>query len=99
MAETIRGINIKLGLDTTELDTKLSSLNKDLKEQSKDLKAINANLKYDSSNIDLWKEKQSILNQTLAITKQKLVEQNAQLENAKKAVQVGAMSESEFKKL
>ena len=59
MAETIKGLNIKLGLDATELNEKLGKVKTDLKEQQADLKAINAKLKYDSSNVDAWKEKQS----------------------------------------
>ena len=45
MAEAIKGLNIKLGLDTTELEASIKSLNSDLKEQQKDLAAINKNLK------------------------------------------------------
>ena len=47
MAETVKGLNIKLGLDTTELDKQLTELNKGLKNQSAELKAINNSLKYD----------------------------------------------------
>lgn len=46
MAETIKGLNIKLGLDSTELNEKLNSLKTELKEQQADLKAINNALKY-----------------------------------------------------
>lgn len=99
MAETVKGMNIKLGLDTTELEANLKSLNAGLKEQQRDLAAVNKNLKYDSGNLDLWKQKQEKLNQTLILTKQKLEEQNKQLDAAKKAVAIGAMSEQEFNKL
>ena len=74
MAEAIKGLNIKLGLDTTELEASIKSLNSDLKEQQKDLAAINKNLKYDSSNVDLWKQKQDKLNGILETTKKKLEE-------------------------
>ena len=99
MAEAIKGLNIKLGLDTTELEASIKSLNSDLKEQQKDLAAINKNLKYDSSNVDLWKQKQDKLNGILETTKKKLEEQKKQLELAKEAVKIGAMSEQEFNKL
>ena len=99
MAETVKGLNIKLGLDTTELDSKLKELNSDLKSQGQDLKAINNSLKYDSTNVELWKKKQSTLNSILEDTKSKLSAQNAKLEEAKKAVQIGALSEEEFDKL
>lgn len=99
MAETVKGLNIKLGLDTTELEANIKSLNSELKEQQKDLAAINKNLRYDSGNVDLWKQKQEKLNQILTTTKTKLAEQNRQLEEAKKAVEIGAMSQEEFNKL
>lgn len=99
MAETVKGLNIKLGLDTTELDSKLKDLNSDLKQQGQDLKAINNSLKYDTTNVELWRKKQATLNSILNDTKAKLEAQNARLEEAKKAVQIGAMSEDEFNKL
>ena len=43
MAETVKGMNIKLGLDTTELEANIKSLNFQLREQQKDLAAINKN--------------------------------------------------------
>ena len=99
MAEAIKGLNIKLGLDTTELEASIKSLNSDLKEQQKDLAAINKNLKYDSSNVDLWKQKQEKLNEILNTTKKKLEEQKKALEAAKEGVKLGTVSEAEFKKM
>jgi phage-related minor tail protein len=99
MAETIKGLNIKLSLDGRDLENELKEIQSDLKEQQKDLKAINANLKYDSSNVELWKQKQSKLNDILQSTKKKLETQNLELEKAKQAVKVGDMSEAEFTKL
>jgi len=72
MAETIRGINIKLTLDGKDLQNELNNIKANLKEQQKDLKAINTSLRYDSSNVDLWKKKQETLNSILETTKKKL---------------------------
>lgn len=99
MAETIKGLNIKLGLDSTELATKLSDLKSELKEQQADLKAINNQLKYDTSNVDLWKKKQEKLNETLTLTKQRLELQKQKLEEARRSLEIGAIGESEFKKI
>jgi hypothetical protein len=99
MAETIKGLNIKLSLDGRDLENELKEIQSDLKEQQKDLKAINANLKYDISNVELWKNKQSKLNEILQTTKKKLETQNLELEKAKQAVKLGEMSEIEFSKL
>ena len=99
MAETVKGLNIKLTLDGKDLENELNGVKKELKEQNKDLRAINTNLRYDSTNVDLWKQKQSKLNDILGQTKKKLQTQNQELEHAKKAVQVGDMSKEEFNKL
>ena len=99
MAEAIKGLNIKLGLDTTELDASIKSLNSELKEQRSDLVAINKNLKYDPSNVDLWRQKQEKLNSILELTKKKLDEQKKQLELAKEGVRLGSVSEQEFNKM
>jgi len=99
MAETVKGLNIKLSLDGKDLENELNGIKKDLKEQNKDLKAINTNLKYDSTNVEMWKTKQSKLNDILQTTKKKLETQNQELEKAKKAVQVGDMSQEEFNKM
>jgi hypothetical protein len=99
MAETVKGLNIKLSLDGKDLENELKGIQSDLKEQQKDLKAINANLKYDSSNVELWKQKQSKLNDILQTTKKKLETQNQELDKAKQSVKLGDMSETEFNKL
>jgi len=99
MAETVKGLNIKLTLDGKDLENELNGIKKELKEQNKDLRAINTNLRYDSSNLDLWKQKQSKLNDILVQTKKKLETQNQELDRVKKAVQVGDMSQEEFNKL
>lgn len=99
MAETIKGINIKLSLDGKDLDNELKEINKGLKEQQKDLRAINTNLKYDSSNVELWRKKQTQLNDILETTKKRLDTQNKALEKAKQGLKLGSISESEFKKV
>ena len=83
MAETIKGINIKLSLDGQDLDNELKSINKELREQQRDLRAINTNLRYDSSNLDLWKKKQTQLNEVIDQTKRRLETQQKQLEQAR----------------
>lgn len=99
MAETIKGINIKLSLDGEDLDNELKSINKELREQQRDLRAINTNLRYDSSNLDLWKKKQSHLNEVIDLTKKRLETQQKQLEQARLGFKLGTTSEAEFRKL
>jgi hypothetical protein len=51
------------------------------------------------AGLDLWKSKQGKLNDILGKTKKKLVTQNNELKRAKKAVEVGDMSQEEFNKM
>lgn len=99
MAETVRGLNIKLTLDGKDLQNELNNIKANLKEQQKDLKAINASLRYDSSNLDLWKKKQEALNGILEDAKKKLENLKEQLEKAKTALELGEISEKEFNQL
>ncbi len=99
MAETVKGLNIKLSLDGKDLENELKGIKKDLREQNKDLRAINSNLRYDSTNLDLWKSKQDKLNDILGETKKKLNKNNEILEKAKKSLELGDISEEEFNKL
>jgi predicted nucleic acid-binding Zn-ribbon protein len=99
MAETVRGLNIKLTLDAKDLQNELTNIKANLKEQQKDLKAINTSLRYDSTNLDLWKKKQETLNSILEETKKKLQNQNEQLEKAKKALEIGDISVKELNQL
>ena len=99
MAETVKGINIKLSLDGKDLEHEIKEINKDLREQQRDLRAINANLRYDSSNLELWRKRQTQLNEILKGTKERLAKQNAQLEKAREGLKLGTVSEAEFRKL
>lgn len=99
MAETVKGINIKLSLDGKDLEHEIKEINKDLREQQRDLRAINANLRYDSSNLELWRKRQTQLNEILKGTKERLAKQNAQLDKAREGLKLGTISEAEFRKL
>lgn len=99
MAETIKGINIKLSLDGQDLDNELKAINKELREQQRDLRAINTNLRYDSSNLDLWKKKQTQLNEVIAQTEKRLEVQQKKLEQARLGLKLGTVSDAEFRKL
>ncbi len=99
MAETVKGINIKLSLDGKDLEHEIKEINKDLREQQRDLRAINANLRYDSSNLELWRKRQTQLNEILKETRERLAKQNEQLAKAREGLKLGTVSEAEFRKL
>lgn len=72
MAKTIKGITIEIGGDTTKLGKALESVNTKTKELRSELKGVNSLLKLDPSNVTLLKQKQDLLNQSIANTREKL---------------------------
>lgn len=72
MAGTIKGITIQLGADTTKLSSALNSANKAIKTTQTSLKGVESALKFSPGNVDLLKDKQSLLSQKIEETKTKL---------------------------
>lgn len=72
MANNLKGLTIKIGADTTALNSALANVNKSTKNLQKELKQVDKLLKLDPGNTELLKQKQDILTQSIAETKQKL---------------------------
>lgn len=72
MADRIKGITIEIGGNTTELQTALKDVNKQLKDTQADLKDVNKLLKLDPSNTELLRQKQNLLKTAIGDTKSKL---------------------------
>ena len=72
MASKIQGITVEIGGDTTKLGNALESVNKKSKALQSELKGVNTLLKMDPSNITLLKQKQDLLNQSIAECREKL---------------------------
>ncbi len=72
MASKIQGITVEIGGDTTKLGNALESVNKKSKTLQSELKGVNTLLKMDPSNITLLRQKQDLLNQSIAECKEKL---------------------------
>lgn len=72
MTKKIKGITIEIGGDTTKLDKALGEVNSKSRDLQTELKGVNSLLKMDPSNVTLLKQKQDLLNQSIANTKEKL---------------------------
>jgi TP901 family phage tail tape measure protein len=72
MAQKIKGITIEIGGDTTKLDKALGEVNSKTRQLQSELKGVNSLLKMDPKNVTLLKQKQDLLNQSIANTKEKL---------------------------
>ena len=72
MAGDIKGITIEFRGDTTQLDKALRQITNETKALDRELKAIDRALKFNPGSVDLWRQKQTVLNQKVEETKQKL---------------------------
>ena len=68
----IRGITVEIGGDTTGLQNSLRDVNKEINSTQKQLKDVDKLLKMDPGNIDLLKQKQDLLAQSVEQTAKKL---------------------------
>jgi phage-related protein len=72
MAETVRGINVVIGADTTKLSKALSDVNQKSKDIQSELKQVERLLKFDPSNTELLAQKQQLLSKAVENTSEKL---------------------------
>lgn len=83
MANTIKGLTVEIGGDTTKLGKALEEVNKKSRNLSTELGQINKLLRMDPGNADLLAQKQQVLAEAVENTSQKL----ATLREAEKQVQ------------
>jgi TP901 family phage tail tape measure protein len=72
VAETIKGINVVIGAETTGLQKALADVNKHSKDIQSELKQVERLLKLDPSNTELLAQKQKLLSDAVETTKEKL---------------------------
>ncbi len=68
----IKGINIKIGADTTGLDTALKGIESTEKKATSELREVNSSLKNNSESVVLWKQKQELLTTAVEESRKKL---------------------------
>lgn len=72
MAETIKGINVVIGAETTGLTAALSDVTKKSKDIQSELKQVDKLLKLDPSNTELLAQKQELLGKAVETTRERL---------------------------
>lgn len=72
MAGNIKGITIEFRGDTTRLDKALRQINTETRNIDRELKQVNNALKFNPTSVELWRQKQQLLNQKINETKEKL---------------------------
>lgn len=79
----IKGITIEIDGNTTPLTKSLQSVDKSLKDTQAQLKDVNKLLKMDPGNVELLRQKQNLLGEAVAKTKERQQELIKALEQAK----------------
>jgi phage-related minor tail protein len=72
MAETIKGINVVIGSDTTGLSAALADVNKSSRDIADELSKVEKLLKFNPKDTTLLAQKQKLLGDQVAVTKEKL---------------------------
>ena len=97
MAETIRGINVVIGAETTGLGKALSDVNKQSRSIQSELRQVNKALKFDPSSTTLLAQKQELLGKSIETTRQKLNQLKSVEEQVNQQFASGKISEVQYR--
>lgn len=92
----IKGITIDIGANTTDLQKALSGVDKSLKQTESSLRDVNKLLKLDPGNTELLTQKQKLLGDAVNQTKERLETLRKASEQAKEALEKGAMTQDKY---
>lgn len=96
ISKNIKGITIEIDGKTTKLEKALKDVNSEIRDTQKDLQAVEKALKLDPGNIEMIKAKQNALNDVIAETKKRLDIEKKAAEAAKKELELGNITQSEY---
>lgn len=100
MASNIKGITIELNGDATGLSRAINSVNKSLRHTQSELKGVDTLLKFDPANVDLLRQKQELLSQSIEQTTAKLRQLRTVKQQADQTMQAGGkINEEEYRNL
>lgn len=71
MAGNIKGITIEFRGETTSLDKALRKIQSESNKTQRELTSINKALKFNPSSVELWKQKQQVLNEKIKQTEER----------------------------
>lgn len=69
---TIKGITIEFDAKTTKLNDALKDIDKKTKDIDGELKQVNKDLKFNPTSVELWRQKQTLLNEKVKETAKRL---------------------------
>jgi TP901 family phage tail tape measure protein len=97
MAESVRGINVVIGADTTKLGKALEDVNRKSKDIQSELRQVERLLKFDPSNTELLAQKQQLLSQAVTNTSEKLNRLKTVQQQVNEQFQRGEISEGQYR--
>lgn len=97
MAETIRGINVVIGAETTGLSKALSDVNKKSRDIQTELKQVEKLLKLDPGNTELLAQKQKLLSDSIINTANKLQTLRTAQQQVNEQFAKGEISEGQYR--
>lgn len=96
---SIKGITVEIGGDTTSLGKALEGINKKSDDLSKELGEINRQLKFDPKNTELLAQKQKVLADAVSTTEDKLEKLKEAEKQVQKQFERGEVSEEQVRAL
>jgi phage-related minor tail protein len=97
MAETVRGINIVIGADTTKLGKALADVESKSKSIQSELRQVDRLLKFDPGNTTLLAQKQQLLAQQIENTSEKLNRLKSVQQQVNEQFQRGEISDGQYR--
>lgn len=97
MAETIRGINVQIGADTTKLGKALENVNKKSKSIQSELRQVERLLKFDPGNTEALAQKQELLAEQISATSEKLNKLRSVQKQVNEQFKRGDISEAQYR--
>jgi phage-related minor tail protein len=97
VAETIKGISIVIGAETTGLSAALSEVNKKSRDIQTELRQVEKLLKFDPKNTELLAQKQKLLADAVGNSKDKLDSLKAAQEQVNEQFRKGEINEGQYR--
>jgi len=97
MSETIKGINVKIGSDTTGLSAALKDVNSNARNIGSELRKVERLLKFNPENTELLAQKQKLLGNQVGNTREKLDKLKDAQSEVNEQFKKGEISEGQYR--
>lgn len=97
MAETIKGINVVIGAETTGLSKALADVNKQSRDIQSELRQVERLLKFNPRNTELLAQKKKLLGDQIAATREKLDRLRKVQEQVNEQFKKGEITEGQYR--